>query len=79
MERFWQVASLLQENSRLSLTEMSRKLNLPITSAFDTLKDVQKLFHFTIVLKEREKDMSAENSLPGEPAYQVSVENPVKG
>ena len=26
VERFWQVVSLLQENSRMSLTEMSRKL-----------------------------------------------------
>jgi len=47
--RFWQVASLLQENSRMSLTEMSRKLKVPISSLFDTLKEVEKHFHFTIV------------------------------
>jgi len=79
MERFWKVASLLQENSRMSLTEISKKLNVPITSVFDTLKQVQKLCHFTIVLKESKKDASARDPLPDEFAYQVSIENPVRG
>lgn len=50
MERFWQVASLLQENSRMSITEMSRKLKIPISTLFDTLKDVERHFLFTIVV-----------------------------
>ena len=78
MERFWKVAYLLQENSRMSLTEMSKKFNLPITSVFDTLKQVQKLYHFTIVLKESEKDMLARESPPCEFAYQFSIENCAK-
>ena len=54
IKRFWQVASLLQENSRMSLTEMSRKLKVPISSLFDTLKEVEKHFHFTIVPRGKE-------------------------
>ena len=50
------VASLLHENSRMSLTEMSRRLKVPISSLFDTLKEVEKHFLFTIVLKESERD-----------------------
>ena len=56
VERFWQVASLLHENSRMSITEMLRKLKIPISTLFDTLKEIEKYFLFTIVLKDREKD-----------------------
>ena len=55
MERFWQVVSLLQENSRMSLCEMSKKLKIPVSTLYDTLKEMEKIFKFTIVLKDKEK------------------------
>jgi hypothetical protein len=86
VERFWQVASLLHENSRMSLTEMSGKLKIPVSTLFDTLKEVEKHFLFTIVPKESEKDASARDSTPLEFAYQVTIdsseteaENSIKG
>ena len=72
VERFWQVASLLQENSRMSLTEMSRKLKIPISSLFDTLKEVEKHFHFTIVPKEKEASATAPSPL--EFTYQITID-----
>ena len=54
MERFWKVVSLLQENSRTSLMEMSKKLKVPVSTLYDTLKEVEKIFKFTIVLKDKE-------------------------
>jgi hypothetical protein len=72
IERFWQVASLLQENSRMSLTEMSRKLKVPISSLFDTLKEVEKHFHFTIVPKEGEASATAASPL--EFTYQIIID-----
>jgi hypothetical protein len=74
MERFWKVASLLQENSRMSLTEMSRKLKVSVSTLFDTLKDLEKFFHFTIVLKENEWDAPTRDSIPVEFAYQVTID-----
>ena len=55
MERFWKVISLLQENSRMSLMEMSKKLKIPVSTLYDTLKEVEKIFKFTIVLKDKER------------------------
>ena len=56
VERFWQVVALLQENSRMTMTEMSKRLNAPVSTLFETLKQVEKLFDFTIVIKgERQK------------------------
>jgi hypothetical protein len=44
--RFWNVASFLQENSRMSLLKMSRELEIPISTLFNTLKEVETLlFH----------------------------------
>jgi len=57
MERFWKVVSLLQENSRMSLIEMSKKLKIPVSTLFDTLKEAEKIFKFTIVLKDKEKQV----------------------
>jgi AraC-like DNA-binding protein len=74
VERFWQVVSLLQENSRMSLTDMSRQLKISVSTLFDILKEVEKLFHFTIVLKESEKEVSIRNSTTAEFAYQVSID-----
>jgi len=74
VERFWKVASLLRENSRLSLPKMSRELKVPISTLFTTLKDVEKLFHFTIVLKEIEKDVPVTDTTPLEFAYRVTID-----
>ena len=73
IERFWQVASLLHENSRMSLTEMSRKLKTPVTTLFDTLKEVEKHFHFTIV--PREKEASATVLSPLKFTYQITIDS----
>ena len=73
IERFWQVASLLHENSRMSLTEMSRKLKTPVTTLFDTLKEVEKHFHFTIVPKESQRDTALQNGTPLDFAYQLTI------
>jgi len=72
IERFWQVASLLHENSRMSLTEMSRKLKTPVTTLFDTLKEVEKHFHFTIVPKEKEASATALSPLKF--TYQITID-----
>ena len=64
VERFWQIVTLLQENSRMSLVEMSRKLKIPVSTLFDTLKEVEKVFRFTIVLKEDDKNISLAKSVP---------------
>jgi hypothetical protein len=74
LERFWQVASLQHENSRMSLTEMSRKLKVPISSLFDTLKEVEKHFHFTIKPKESERDAALQKSTPLNFAYQLTID-----
>jgi hypothetical protein len=74
VERFWQVVSLLQENFRMTLTEMSGKLKIPVSTLFDTLKEVEKIFQFTIVLKDSERNVSPRNTSPAEFAYQVSLD-----
>ena len=74
MERFWKVATLLHENSRMSLTEMSRKAKVPVSTLFDTLKEVEKYFRFTIVSRESEKDVSARDPLTFKFGYQVSMD-----
>ena len=74
VERFWKIVSLLQENSRMSLSEMSRKLKIPVSTLFDTLKEVEKIFHFTIVLKDSENDVSPQGTISGEFAYEISVD-----
>ena len=72
LERFWQIVLLLQENSRMSLVEMSRKLNVPVSTLFDTLKEVEKLFHFTIIL--REPHAPDRENIPVEPNQWVSTD-----
>ena len=74
VERFWKIVSLLQENSRMSLSEMSRKLKIPVSTLFDTLKEVEKIFHFTIVLRDTESNVSPGDTIPGEFAYEISVD-----
>lgn len=74
VERFWQIVTLLQENSRMSLVEMSRKLKIPVSTVFDTLKEVEKVFHFTIVLKDSERNVSLRDTIPVEFAYEVSID-----
>jgi hypothetical protein len=74
VERFWKIVSLLQENSRMSLMEMSRQLKIPVSTLFDTLKEVEKSFHFTIVLKDSEKNVSVGDTIPAKFAYEVSID-----
>ena len=74
VERFWKIVSLLQENSRMSLSEMSRKLKIPVSTLFDTMKEVEKIFHFTIVLKDTDRNVSPGGTISGEFAYEVSVD-----
>ena len=63
VERFWKVVSLLQENSRMTLVEMSKKLQIPVSTVFDTLKEVEKIFQFTIVLRDNENDVSLRETI----------------
>ena len=74
VQRFWQVVSLLQENARMSLVEMSRELKIPVSTLFDTLKEVEKIFHFTIVLKDSEKSVSLRDTIPVEFSYVLSID-----
>lgn len=60
--RFWQLVAVLAENSRMSLTEMSRQLDIPNSTLFDLMKEVRRYFCFTIVLKDKEKTALIENT-----------------
>jgi hypothetical protein len=71
-ERFWKIASLLQENSRMSLTDISKELKIPISTVFDTFEELKKTFLFTIILKESEKDGQSRNPTAFEFAFQTS-------
>ena len=73
MERFWKVASLLQQNSRMSLSEISKELKVPISTLFDTFEELKKVFLFTIVLREGVKDVSMRTPLTFEFGYQASM------
>ena len=72
VERFWQMVSLLKGNSRMTLVEMSRNLKVPVSTVFDTLKDVEKIFNFTIVLKGNEKNMTRRDAITVGDAYQIT-------
>lgn len=73
-ERFWQMVALLQENSRMSLVDMSRKLKIPVSPLFDALKDVEKVFCFTIVLRDNERDVLISDTLSAELEPQVPAD-----
>jgi hypothetical protein len=53
-QRFWDVVGLLQKDSRIRLTKMSRKLGVPVSTLYDDVKRIRKFFRFTVVLKEEE-------------------------
>jgi len=72
VERFWQMVSLLQENSRMTLVEMSKKLKVPVSTVFDTLKDIEKIFHFTIALKRNERIATRRDTITVGGAYQIT-------
>jgi hypothetical protein len=61
VRKFWKLVSLLEENSRMTLTEMSRRANIPISTIFDMVKEVGKYFRFTIVLRDNERNILAGN------------------
>jgi len=73
VERFWQVVSLLQENSGMSLMEMSKKLKIPVSTVFATLKEVEKVFHFTIFLKDSERNILLRDTIPIESVQEVLI------
>ena len=78
VKRFWQIVSLLEEDARMSLTEMSKRLNIPLSTLFDCMKEVEKFFRFTIVLKDDERRIFTRNApVTFEFAYEISekVEN----
>jgi hypothetical protein len=62
VQRFWQIVCLLEENSRMPLTEMSRKLNIPVSTLYDYVKIVDKFFRFTIALRDRERNILLRNT-----------------
>ena len=74
VERFWQVVALLQENSRMTMTEMSKRLNAPVSTLFETLKQVEKLFDFTIVLKGNDKNAPLSGTIPVQSTYQFLID-----
>ena len=73
VERFWQVVSLLQENSRMTLMEMSKRLKIPVSTVFATLKEVEKVFHFTIFLKDSERNVLLRDTIPIESVQEVLI------
>ena len=73
VERFWQVVSLLQENSRMSLVEMSKRMKVPVSTLFETLKQVEKVFDFTILLKDNERNAPLSGTIPVESTYQFII------
>ncbi len=58
----------------MSLVEMSEKLKIPVSTVFETIKEVEKLFHFTIVLKDSERNVLLRDTIPVEFAYEISIE-----
>lgn len=59
---FWGMVSLLGNDSRMALSEISRRLDVPLSTVFEMLKEVEKVFTFTVVLKEHEKQALAQIS-----------------
>ena len=57
---------------------MSRRLKIPVSTIFDTLKEVEKHFHFTIVLRESEKGLPGRDPLTFNYGYQVSMDTGVR-
>jgi len=47
-----EMAELLKEDSRQSLTKLSRKIDLPIIETFNHLKEIRKNYSFTIIKKD---------------------------
>jgi len=71
-QTFWRMVSLLQDNSRMRLTEMSRRLQVPVSTLHDLLKEVEKFFCFTIVLKDNEKQVLGNVSAGLELCYEFA-------
>jgi hypothetical protein len=47
----------------MTLLEMSRKLKIPVSTLFDTVKEVEKSFQFTIVLKDNKRNVSLRDTI----------------
>jgi len=74
VERFWQVVALLQEYSRMTMTEMSKRLKVPVSTLCETLKQVEKLFDFTIVLKGNDRNTPLSGTIPVQSTYQFIID-----
>jgi hypothetical protein len=61
VKKFWKLVSLLEENSRMTMTKMSKRANIPISTIFDMVKEMGKYFCFTIVLRDNERNIVAGN------------------
>jgi hypothetical protein len=62
VQRLWEIVSLLEEDGRMAMSEIARRLNLPVSTVFDMMKEVERHFRFTIVLKDQENGLLAENT-----------------
>ena len=58
----------------MSLVEMSKRLKVPVSTLFDTLKQVEKIFNFTIVLKGNDRNVPLSGTIPVQPTYQFIVD-----
>ena len=52
------IVEALLEDSRMTLTEISKRTGIPISTVFDNLSRVREQFHFTIVPKTLRVDSS---------------------
>jgi len=54
-----QIVEALLEDSRMTLTEISKRTGIPIATVFDNLSRIKDQFHFTIVPKSLYVDEGA--------------------
>ena len=51
-ERMESIISLLAKNGRAQLTEIAQTLNIPTSTVFDYMKEIQEAYDFVAVKKE---------------------------
>jgi len=49
---------------------MSERLHTPVSTLFETLKEIEKVFCFTIVLEDNVRDVPLGETIPVESTYQ---------
>lgn len=52
---FWKMVDLLQEDSRMKLTKMSKEMGVPISTLHQYLNEIRKHFCFTVALKKEDE------------------------